>query len=100
MDDPPAPTPPETCPICGSEVPPDALACPDCGADDRTGWNEEATATDGLDLPDGDFNYDEFVKREFAEELAPGGWRRQMLWIAAGLIVALAGAIVWTAIRK
>jgi hypothetical protein len=71
-------------------VPPDALACPGCGADHDTGWNEEATAADGLDLPDNEFDYNEFVKREFAEELAPGGWRRTMLWIAAGLIVVLA----------
>ncbi len=84
------PPPPEICPVCGEDVPRNAAACPGCGADHDTGWNEEATATDGLDLPDGEFDYDEFVKREFADELAPGGWRRQMLWIAAGLIVLLA----------
>lgn len=81
-------------------MPPDALACPECGADHETGWNEEATATDGLDLPGGDFNYDEFVKREFGEELAPGGWRWQMLWIAAGLSAALVGTVLWIAMRK
>ena len=86
--------------MCGAEVPPDALACPDCGADHQTGWNEEATATDGLDLPDGDFNYDEFVKREFAEELAPGGWRRQMLWIAAAMMIVLLALALWLAARR
>jgi hypothetical protein len=94
------PPPPGVCPVCGADVPPGALACPECGADAETGWNEEATATDGLDLPDNDFNYDEFVKREFAEEMAPGGWRRQMLWIAAGLIAALVGTVIWNATRK
>ncbi len=43
---------PFECPVCGAEVPARALACPECGADERTGWNEEATLYDGLDLPD------------------------------------------------
>jgi hypothetical protein len=55
---------PEVCPICGAEVPPNSRACPECGADDETGWSEEAR-TDGLDLPDENFDYEEFVKREF-----------------------------------
>jgi hypothetical protein len=45
-------TPPAVCPICGEVVPRDATACPGCGADERTGWNDEATRYDGLDLPD------------------------------------------------
>ena len=28
-----------------------ALACPSCGADDETGWSEDA-GYDGVDLPD------------------------------------------------
>ncbi len=43
---------PEICPACGAEVPPGARACPECGADEKTGWNEEATLYDGLDLPE------------------------------------------------
>jgi hypothetical protein len=39
------------CPNCGAEVPLRSLACPECGADDRTGWSED-TLYDGLDLPD------------------------------------------------
>ncbi len=41
------------CPVCGTEVDADALACPECGSDDRTGWSPE-TEYDGLDLPDPD----------------------------------------------
>jgi len=52
-------TAPEICPACGAEVPLRALACPECGADERTGWNEEATRYDGLDLPDDSTDYDE-----------------------------------------
>jgi len=39
------------CPNCGADVPANAKVCPECGADERTGWNEEATRYDGLDLP-------------------------------------------------
>jgi hypothetical protein len=31
-----------TCPICGTEVPIKARACPECGSDKETGWSEEA----------------------------------------------------------
>lgn len=44
--------PPTECPVCGEVVPRGARACPGCGADERSGWNEEAVRYDGLDLPD------------------------------------------------
>jgi hypothetical protein len=47
--------PPSECPVCGAEVPPNARACPACGADERTGWNEDETRYDGLDLPESAF---------------------------------------------
>ncbi len=43
--------PPATCANCGAPIPPGARACPECGADERTGWRE-ASVYDGLDLPD------------------------------------------------
>ena len=42
-----------TCPVCGEVVKADALACPACGADDDTGWSEDAEY-DGLDLDEPD----------------------------------------------
>jgi hypothetical protein len=65
-------TAPEICPACGAEVPPRALACPECGADEKTGWNEEATQYDGLDLP-----------VEFAdhEEASRNNSTRQRAWL-------------------
>lgn len=44
--------PPDNCPVCGEAVPRRAKACPGCGADERSGWDEAATLYDGLDLPD------------------------------------------------
>jgi hypothetical protein len=39
------------CPNCGAVVRQGAPSCPECGADDETGWSED-TMYDGLDLPD------------------------------------------------
>ncbi len=50
---------PEVCPVCQEDVPPKAKACPSCGADERSGWNEEALMYDGLDLPDEAWGDDE-----------------------------------------
>lgn len=42
--------PPDECAHCGAAIPRQAKACPDCGADERTGWRE-ADPYDGIDLP-------------------------------------------------
>ena len=75
---------PESCPVCGERVPRGAAACPGCGADERTGWNEEATRYDGLDLPDEAFA-DENTERAARKQHGKG------LWIVAllGLVVLL-----------
>ena len=80
--------PPEICPNCGADVPPNAKACPDCGSDEQTGWSEAAAAAD-LGLPDDSFDYDKFV----AEELGERPSRRQTVawgwWMVALLVLAL-----------
>lgn len=43
--------PPAECANCGAAIPPHAKACPECGADERTGWRE-TSVYDGLELPD------------------------------------------------
>ena len=58
---------PSVCPNCGADVPSNARACPECGSDENTGWSEDAKNAE-LDLPDEDFNYDEFVEREFGRK--------------------------------
>ena len=80
---------PFDCPICGGRVPAKAKSCPQCGACDKTGWNEEATASDGLDLPDGTFDYDEFVKEEFGDgkPAKPKGLAK--VWQVTGIILVV-----------
>jgi hypothetical protein len=80
--------PPEICPNCGASVPPRAKACPQCGADEQTGWSEAAQSS-GLDLPDQDFDYDDFVEREFGgKKPVPRGIHWFWWLIALGLVIA------------
>jgi len=79
---------PEVCPHCGAEVPPNARACPGCGADEQTGWSEEAAAS-GLNLPDEEFDYEGFVEEEFgAKKPKPRGvhW---IWWVVGAALAAL-----------
>jgi len=51
------PPPPASCAQCGATLPRQARACPECGADERTGWRE-VSVYDGLDLPAEAFDSD------------------------------------------
>jgi len=82
------------CPHCGAEVRTGASACPECGSDDSTGWSDDAdewggAVTDGYG-GDNDFDYEEFVKREFGDRpnraFGPPLW---LLILALIVIVAL-----------
>jgi len=88
--------PPEICPVCGAEVPPKAKACPECGADDQTGWAEEADA-ERLGLPHDNFDYGEFVKREFGGAKNPMPRGIHWFWWLVGILVVV--AFVWGLLR-
>lgn len=81
--------PPDICPVCGCEVPSRARACPECGADEQTGWSERA-GYDALGIPDESFDYEDFVQREF-EGRKP---RRKLHWLWFAAAVAVIGAFV------
>jgi len=81
---------PDICPNCGADIPPNARACPGCGADEQTGWSD-AAHTDGLDLPDEDFDYDDFVKREFGGK---GPVPRGIHWFWWIVALGLAAAFI------
>ena len=80
---------PEICPVCGAEVPPNAKACPECGADEKTGWPEEADA-DRLGLPEEDFDYEDFVKREFGGGKNPKPHGIHWFWWVVGILLVAA----------
>jgi uncharacterized membrane protein YvbJ len=78
--------PPEICPNCGAEVPPRAKACPGCGSDEETGWSEQARY-DALDLPDENFDYQEFTNREFGSRKSIPRGIHGFWWLVAVVLV-------------
>jgi hypothetical protein len=85
--------PPQICPNCGARVPPNSKACPACGSDDETGWSE-STYEGCADLPQDEFNYDEFVAREF-EGNQPKSHRTHWFWWLIALVLAVVFIWFW-----
>ena len=73
-------TAPETCANCGAAIPRHARACPECGADERTGWRE-ASVYDGLDLPE------VAGTNETRSSIHRGRHPLKWYWLAAALLV-------------
>jgi predicted nucleic acid-binding Zn ribbon protein len=83
---------PETCANCGAAIPPKARACPECGADERTGWAEQSLY-DGLDLPEDD------DERAQAETTRQHRQTRRWLWWAVGVFLILVLALAALGVR-
>jgi hypothetical protein len=80
---------PAHCPICGATVPAGARSCPECGADERTGWDEENTRYDGLDLPDEAFDSDDTPRRQRPpQRRGPNGL--SLFWWVVGVVLLAA----------
>ncbi|HTI97297.1 MAG TPA: zinc-ribbon domain-containing protein [Dongiaceae bacterium] len=77
---------PEVCPNCGAEVPAGARVCPECGADETTGWSETA-GNEALGIPDDNFDYNDFVRREFGGEKVKPRGLHWMWWVTALLLL-------------
>jgi hypothetical protein len=74
---------PSECANCGADIPRGAKACPECGADERTGWRE-SSVYDGMDLPDAAFEDD--AKPERPRNNVNGiAW----YWWALGILIAI-----------
>jgi len=83
MAQPPAPA---ECANCGTDVPAGARACPECGADERTGWRE-TDIYDGLELPMEAWDESGANDKPLSRELA---W----YWWAAGMTVLIGFILV------
>lgn len=93
--------PPGQCPVCGEWVPRGAAACDDCGACAKSGWKADAEVYDGLDLPDEDFDYDEYVEREFGSKKSGQPVSREIFWrwVAAIVLAVMLLGYLLSALR-
>lgn len=80
------------CPGCGAEIRVGSKGCPKCNNLDP--WEiEDNDVYDGLNLPDDDFDYDEFVKNEFGSGEVKRG--KSLLWWIAAVILLIALFFTW-----
>jgi hypothetical protein len=91
------PRTPQVCPVCGEDVPRNAPACRECGADHNSGWREDADTYDAVDLPENDFNYDEFTKHGFGFRPKPAGLKT--IWWIIGIAVIVACLLYFAVAR-
>jgi len=73
---------PLECPVCGEAVPRNAKACPGCGADERSGWDEDVTRYDGLDLPATAYD-------DETEQVTVARMNRDRFWLFIAVVMAL-----------
>lgn len=86
---------PAECPVCGATVPAAARSCPECGADERTGWNETTTRYDGLDLPEDTFDESGKSSRRLTKDNLTSTGMTYGMWLVAVAMLALVGALVF-----
>ena len=81
--------PPTECAQCGAAIPPRARACPECGADERTGWRE-SSVYDGLELPDEAWADDDTPRSKPADRRVNGiAWYWWCVGVALLLLLGL-----------
>jgi len=56
-----------SCPQCGAEISPNARSCARCGARKEGAEWLGAERYDGVDLGEDEFDYEDFVRREFGK---------------------------------
>ena len=84
------------CPHCGEELSLHATFCQECGASDQSGWNEGDAWDDPepSDIDDSDFDYDEFIAREFPDQAGHRAGRWSFKWSLAAVVVILLIALL------
>ena len=85
--------PPVSCAVCGADIPPRAKACPECGADELTGWREQSLY-DGLDLPEEEPSGRRFAPVEFGQNPERAG-KARLWWVTATVLLIIVGLLVF-----
>ena len=86
------------CPCCGADVKVGKNFCRECGASDDFGWGEEGLWDDEADggySGDTDFDYQEFVDREFGNVTTPlARLRNRTLYVTIIILVVIGLALM------
>jgi hypothetical protein len=69
-------------------VPAKAKACPECGADEKTGWADDTIHEEDP----ADFNYEDWKRREGVGKPTS---RQVVIWAVAVLLLALLLFLLW-----
>ncbi|MEZ6002892.1 MAG: zinc ribbon domain-containing protein [Planctomycetota bacterium] len=84
------------CPLCGEPVKVGALACRSCGSDANTGWSQDADENSvDLGANADEFDYDEFLAKEFpstrkpAQKASAFARKAALVFVLLSLILAL-----------
>ena len=85
--------PPEECVNCGAVIPRHAKACPECGADERSGWRERSVYDD-LDLPEDAWKEDDAESAKRAPAPARVNGVPWYWWCVGAVLLALLVASV------
>jgi hypothetical protein len=80
---------PDECANCGAAIPRGAKACPECGADERTGWREN-DAYDGVDIEGAGFRDDLAEDRPARSPRDVNGLAWYWWCVGVGLLLVLA----------
>lgn len=72
-----------TCPNCGIEISPNARGCRECGAVKGHGEWVELEVYDGTGIDDDDFDYEEFIEREFGDGKSAKSGKELFWWVVA-----------------
>jgi hypothetical protein len=80
------PDPPEECSQCSAAIPRDAWACPACGADETTGWDDNPWLDPPVELPEDE---EETDTGRVARGLPGRGGLSPIFWIAAVLVAVV-----------
>jgi hypothetical protein len=90
---PDAPPPPEECANCGASIPRNAKACPECGADERSGWREQSVYDD-LDLPEEAWKDETEPKKRQSPSMRVNGVPWYWWMVGALLLSVLIGSVL------
>ena len=81
------------CPECGADVSPNARGCSSCGARKENGQWLRSENYDGLGIDEDDFDYEDFIEREFGSGQRRKTPKEKFWWVMAVFVLIV---FVWT----